>query len=175
MRRAIFLDRDGTIIRDNGYVSDVKHVKFYPSAIDSMLLVQRCFSLFIVTNQTGIGKGLITAADAEKINMHILDILAKHKVIIKEVYCCAHTDEDACECKKPGPYFLFKARDTFGIDLAGSFVIGDHPSDMELACNAGCSGLYLLTGHGSRHRKDIPGEVPVFRNLNSACRYAVRF
>jgi D-glycero-D-manno-heptose 1,7-bisphosphate phosphatase len=171
-QRAIFLDRDGTIIRDKGFISDILHVVLYTKTIDALRLAQKKFSLFIVTNQAGVGRGIITLDEAKRVNDHVVRLLKSNGVNIKELYSCPHIDEDRCDCRKPAPRFLYDARDRYGIDLEKSYVIGDHPSDVELAINAGAQGLYVLTGHGRKHRNEINRKVIAFRNIYYACRFA---
>lgn len=152
---ALFLDRDGTLIKDNGYIKDIKKVVFYPFTFDALRELQKKYLLFIVTNQAGVGKGLITMQEMESVNHYILDQLQKQQIHISKVYICPHKKEDLCDCRKPKPYFIDQACNECEIDLSQSFVIGDHPSDMELGINRNVKGIYLLTGHGRKHYKEL--------------------
>ena len=165
-KKAVFLDRDGTIIQDAGYISRTEDVEFFGDTFESLRQLQEDFELFVVTNQSGVGKGLITASDVERVNGFIDDRLRSEGITIRRWYVCPH--ESGCECKKPSPYFLNSAAAEYGIDLRRSFVIGDHPHDIEFAENAGAVGLYVLTGHGSHHLKDLPLDVQVFHTLSDA-------
>ncbi len=164
-KKAVFLDRDGTIMQDAGYLSNPDQVVFFDDTITVLKQLQNEYELFVVTNQSGISKGLITASDAERINRHIDKFLKDNGIKINEWYVCPHK---TCECKKPKPYFLHKAEKDYDIDLSGSWVIGDHPHDITFADNGGAKGLYVLTGHGARHLDELPHEVPVFHNLTDA-------
>ncbi|MDC7228437.1 MAG: L-threonylcarbamoyladenylate synthase [Spirochaetales bacterium] len=167
-RKAVFLDRDGTIMQDSGYLNSPDQVEFFDDTIAVLYQLQSEYELFIVTNQSGVGKGLITAEGVEKVNGYIDDYLRRSGIIIREWFVCTHTTEDNCECKKPKPYFLNLAAEKYGIDLSQSWVIGDHPHDISFADNGGAKGLYVLTGHGAKHLSELPHDVPVFHNLSSA-------
>jgi len=154
---AVFLDRDGTLIEDAGFLRDVSQVEFYPQTFAALRRLEG-FALFIVTNQSGIAKGHIRAEEAHTVNDYIVRRLAEEGSSIRAVYCCPHQRSDGCECMKPSPYFLRIAVDEHEIDLARSFVVGDHPSDVELAHAVGAKGIYVLTGHGHKHRAEL--QVP---------------
>ena len=153
---AVFLDRDGTLIEDGGNLRDPGEVIFYEETIESLRKLQEHFRLFIVTNQSGVGKGLITAEEAARVNAFVVDHLRRNGVSIADLYCCPHRREDGCDCIKPKPYFLEKAAEKHGLDLRRSFVVGDHPGDSELALGVGAAGIHVLTGHGLKHMREIP-------------------
>ena len=155
MNRAVFLDRDGTIIKDRGYINDIKDVEFYSFSFDCLKELQKSFLLFIITNQPGIGKGLIETDNLDKVHSHILARMSEHAIDIREVYTCPHLKEDRCECRKPNTFFLDHAKKKYSIDLEESYMIGDHPSDIELAIRAKANGIYLLTGHGQKHYPEL--------------------
>jgi D-glycero-D-manno-heptose 1,7-bisphosphate phosphatase len=160
-RPAVFLDRDGTLIEDRGYLSDPAAVEFYPGTIPALRRLASHFELFIVTNQAGIALGITAAEDVARVNEHVADVLARAGISLREVYCCPHSRDDGCLCRKPSPFFLLKAAEDHGIDLARSFVVGDHPHDVQCALNANARGILVLTGHGSAHGDEVPpgGEV----------------
>lgn len=167
-KKAVFLDRDGTIIENSGCIGSIDEVIMFTEAFDALKRLQNHYELFVVTNQSGIGKGFNTAEEVAAVNAFIDSVLRDNGIIIKEWYVCPHDSPDNCECKKPKPYFLNKARDEYGIDLKSSWVIGDHPHDIEFAENGGAKGLYVLTGHGVRHLDELPPDVQVFHNLTEA-------
>jgi D-glycero-D-manno-heptose 1,7-bisphosphate phosphatase len=174
MRPAIFLDRDGTIIKEKGYIADIRDVVFYDYTFNCLRELQNRFILFILTNQPGIGKGIISKNDVENIHSYILQKMQDHGIAIKEIFCCGHKKEDRCPCRKPGTFFIDNAKDKYSIDINGSYVIGDHPSDAELAINAKANGIYLLTGHGRKHYHDlndnIKSKITICRTLEFAAR-----
>ena len=174
MKKAIFLDRDGTLIRDKGVISNQNQVELYPFAIDALRKMQKHFLLFIVTNQSGIADGKVKSKNVTDVNRYLVALLKKKGCRIQDVYCCPHNKADACKCRKPNPYFLKKAARDYNIDLRSSFVVGDHPSDAMLAVNAGASSVYVLTGHGKRHRRDLLFlNTKICKDLGFAARYIV--
>lgn len=170
---AVFLDRDGTLIEDVGFIRDVARVEFYPDTIEALRRL-RDFALFIVTNQSGIAKGLISADEAHGINQFVVQHLAEAGITIQAVYCCPHERADGCECIKPNPYFPRIAERDFGIDLTRSYVVGDHPSDAELADRVGAKGIYVLTGHGLKHREELPADRTIVAGIEEASAAIVR-
>jgi histidinol-phosphate phosphatase family protein len=152
---AVFLDRDGTIIEDRGYLSDPSQVVFFRDTVSSLRCLSTHFALFIVTNQSGVAKGAITMQEVQHVNSHIRSYLSAHGITLLATYVCPHEHVSGCPCIKPNPYFLKKAERDFGIDLGRSFVIGDHPHDVELARNAGARAIYVLSGHGMKHRNEM--------------------
>ncbi len=134
---AIFLDRDGTLIEDRGYLSSPSQAVFYPETVPALWRLQSHFVLFIVTNQIGVSRGILRMEDANRVNMHVVQSLKDEGVAIREVYCCPHTREDGCACIKPKPFFLVKAAQDHGVDLSRSFVVGPYSSPRRLCkvCN----------------------------------------
>lgn len=167
-RPAVFLDRDGTIIDDLGYLSRPEQVIFFSDTITSLLRLQEHYELFIVTNQSGVAKGLVSMEDVECVNAYILSHLSEAGVRIVETYVCPHNRGDGCLCMKPKPYFLIKARKEHFIDLERSFVIGDHPHDVDFALSVGARGIYVLSGHGEKHRKELSEGVLIADGIGEA-------
>ena len=158
--RAIFWDRDGTLIEDRGYLHDPSDVVLYPGTITALRKLQEDFLFFMVTNQVGVAKGLITAAQLQTVNEHLLSLLKQEGISFTGVYVCPHRKEDNCVCRKPEPYFVKIAASEHQLDLSRSFVVGDHPSDLELARRSGAKGIYVCTGHGANHLNELPaGEI----------------
>lgn len=155
MKRAIFLDRDGTINEDVGDLYSRDKLIFIPRAIDALKMLAGGFRLFIVTNQSGIGKKVFTEKEFQSFNHYYIGLLHDQGVRIRRVYHCPHLKEDACVCHKPSPYFLRLAEKTYEIDLRKSFVVGDHPHDIEMAHAVGAGSVYVLTGHGRKHRHEM--------------------
>lgn len=153
---AVFLDRDGTLIEDQGHLGCPSQVAFFPDTAAALRLLQRDFRLFIVTNQLGIAEGVVTAVQVDRVNDFVRARLARAGIRIEATYCCPHRRADGCGCIKPNPHFPREAAERFGLDLSTSFVVGDHPHDVELARRAGAVGIYVLTGHGAKHQGDLP-------------------
>ena len=168
MPKAVFLDRDGTIIEDRGDLHDPSQVVFLPGAFDALRRLQEDFLLFIVTNQSGIAKGAITRQDTDTVNAHVVAELAEAGIRVADVYVCPHRREDGCSCIKPHPHFLHQAATQYGVDLRQSFSVGDHPHDVELARAVGGRGIYVLTGHGEKHRTELPADAVVAGDIGQA-------
>lgn len=175
LRAAVFLDRDGTIIEDHGDLFEPLQVVFFRDTIAALRRLCEHFDLFIVTNQPGVAKGSISLQEVERVNSHVASYLARYGVPIVETYVCPHERAARCHCIKPNPYFLEKAERDFGIDLKRSFVIGDHPHDVELAASVGAIGIYVLSGHGMEHRGEISGDTVVTQGIREAAEYILKW
>ena len=162
------MDRDGTIIHDVGHINNTSLVEFYPYTIQALQKLKDYFLLFIITNQSGISKGILTDKDVEAVNKHIEEKLALWNITINETFYCPHQNKDNCNCKKPNPFFINHAAALYNLDLSGSFIVGDHPSDIECGINAGVTPIYLLSGHGEKHRDELMHEVHVCESILDA-------
>jgi L-threonylcarbamoyladenylate synthase len=167
-RPAVFLDRDGTLIEDRGHLGDPAQAVFFPETAAALRRLGGQFSLFIVTNQNGIAKGFTRPDDVRRVNDHVVARLREAGVEIREVYTCPHQRSDGCVCIKPNPHFLRKAEAEHGVDLSRSFVVGDHPADVDLAANAGARGIYVLSGHGEKHRADVRVPCEIVPGISEA-------
>ncbi len=151
MKRAVFLDRDGTLIEDKDYLHRPEEVIFFPGAIEALGKLQAAgFLLFLVTNQSGVGRGLFTMADVENVHAHIIAELAREGVRLEKIYVASEAPDEPSRGRKPSPQFLFDARDEFGIDLGRSFMVGDKLIDLECGWNAGVKkSIMVRTGYGA--------------------------
>lgn len=156
--KAIFLDRDGTLNYDPGYVYKIQDFELLPGVIEGLNRLKDEFSFFIITNQSGIGKGFYQYEDFEKFNNYLVSHLRKKEIEIKETFCCPHTAEENCDCRKPKLKSIKYFKKKYNIDLNESWMIGDHPSDVLLGLNAHFKAIYLLTGHGKKHRNELEEE-----------------
>jgi D-glycero-D-manno-heptose 1,7-bisphosphate phosphatase len=170
---AVFLDRDGTLIDDAGYIKKISEVNFYPYTFEALSILQEHFLLFIITNQSGIAKGITTEKEVSRVNKFIINTLKDKGIEISDVFCCPHKSEDNCGCKKPKTLFIQKASQMYNIDLNQSFIIGDHPSDVQCGLNAGITPVYLLTGHGIEHKHEINNETVICTNILEASKYLI--
>ena len=171
LRRAVFLDRDGTLIEDRGFLREPSEVCLIPGVLESLRLLSERYLLFIVTNQTGVGEGVLKAEEVDTVNRHLLEVFATHGVHFADVYVCPHKRSDDCVCIKPKPHFLEQAAKDYAVDLAASFAVGDHPHDVEFATNVGAGGIYVLTGHGARHQRELPDGVKVLADIGEAAQW----
>ena len=167
----MFLDRDGTIIEDRGDLSDPAQVVFFRDTVSWLRRLSDHFTLFIVTNQSGVAKGMISIQDVERVNSYVTSYLARYGVPIVATYVCPHERASGCHCIKPNPHFLKKAEGDYGIDLRSSFVIGDHPHDVDFALGVGATGIYVLSGHGMKHRGELSEEAVVANGIAEAAEY----
>jgi L-threonylcarbamoyladenylate synthase len=174
LRPGIFFDRDGTLIEDRGYLHSLSEVVFYKDLFPALQRLKSDFLLFIVTNQPGIGLGILRQEEVEEVNHYIVERLARAGIEIAAVYYCPHRHDQDCQCIKPKPYFVLKAAHEFGLDLSRSFVVGDHPSDVALASNTGTKGVYLLTGHGKKHVEELPPDTFVAGNVMEAAEWILK-
>jgi histidinol-phosphate phosphatase family protein len=155
INKAVFLDRDGTINEDVGDLYLMDKLVILPNAFEALKILQEHFLLFVVTNQSGIGKKIFSEKQYLEFNNYFETLLKNKGIHITHIYCCPHIKEDNCLCRKPQPYFLLKAEADYVIDLKNSFVIGDHPHDMDMAHRVGAYSVYVLTGHGKKHIHEL--------------------
>jgi len=157
MNYAVFLDRDGTLNEDPGYLGDPSQVKLFEGVAESLSILKNTFhfKLIVLSNQAGIARGIITEDAVISVNNKINELLLPNSVQIdKFYYCSSHPDfstAEACICRKPSPKMLYDAVEEFSIDLAHSYFIGDSKTDIECAKNAGVKSILVKTGYGKEH------------------------
>lgn len=158
MNRAVFLDRDGTLIVEKNYLHRPEDVELFPGAGAALKrLFDAGFKLLIVTNQSGIGRGYYTMADAERVNDRVCADLSRDGVRFEKVYIAPEAPDQPSRVRKPSPQFLFDARDEFGLNLAESFMVGDKLIDLECGWNAGVKKSILVrTGYGAGVEQEKP-------------------
>ena len=143
-RSFVFLDRDGTLLADPGYLHRIEDYALLPGVVEGLRALQEAdFGLAIVTNQSGIGRGYFTQQQFDALQSHLLDDLDRHGVRIDGSYFCPHRPDNGCDCRKPATGMLLRARDELDAELASSWVIGDAASDVELAQRAGCRAIRI--------------------------------
>jgi D-glycero-D-manno-heptose 1,7-bisphosphate phosphatase len=155
-RPAAFLDRDGVLNVDHGYVGDVSRFELIPGVVTALQQLQaHGYALIVVTNQGGIARGLYSHSDFSAVMTHLSTLLAIHGVKLDAIMHCPHdirgsvaTLARACQCRKPAPGMVLEAADTLGVDLASSFMVGDKRNDVLAGRAAGVSRCYLVgSGH----------------------------
>jgi D,D-heptose 1,7-bisphosphate phosphatase len=156
MNRAVFLDRDGTLIVEKNYLHKPEEVEIFPGAGAALKkLADAGFKLIIVTNQSGIGRGYYTLADAERVNDRVCADLAPDGVRFEKIYIAPEAPDQPSRVRKPSPQFLFDARDEFDLNLAESYMVGDKLIDLECGWNAGVKKSILVrTGYGAELEKE---------------------
>lgn len=148
-RRALLIDRDGTLIVDVGYPRDPARVELLPGALAALVELQRSFALVIISNQSGLGRGLFSEAEARAVHDRVIELFARGGVEFAGAYYCPHAPEAGCACRKPAPGLLVDAARELGLDLARSIMVGDKPSDVAAGVAAGC--------HTVRFGPDVDG------------------
>ena len=186
MKRAVFLDRDGVLTEEVGYLSDVSQLRFIPDSVKAVqLLNQAELKVIIITNQSGVARGYFSEEVISEIHQEMSNRLLTEKAFIDAVYYCPHHPEGTveryavqCNCRKPALGMLRQAAEEHGIDLKHSCLVGDKLSDIECAQRAGMSGILVLTGYGKDEMKKIADGSPVrpvhiFKNLYQAAQWII--
>ena len=152
--QAIFLDRDGTLNEDPGYLGDPLKVKIYPGVGEALFRLKNNFhfKLIVISNQSGIARGLISKEQVLSVNKMVNKLLAKDNVQIDAFYFCPHHPDFSTaketECRKPSPQMIYQAAEEHDINLSGSYFVGDSVADIECGLNAGLKTILVKTGLG---------------------------
>jgi len=179
MNRAVFLDRDGTLIAEKHYLCRPGDVEILPGAGPALHQLSAAgYQLFLVTNQSGIGRGYFTLAQTEAVHEHICAELARDGVRFQKIYLAPEAPDQPSRGRKPSPQFLLDARDEFALDLAESYMIGDKLIDLECGWNAGvkCS-ILVRTGYGAaleRAEADRLDRAKIVDDLSAAAGWILR-
>ena len=183
--RAVFLDRDGTMIEDVGYLDRLERLKLFPYTIDAVRLLNRGgYKVVVVTTQNGIAQGVLTEAFLHEAHAHLSQLCEAAGGKIEGYYYCPHSTHAAveeyrtdCECRKPKPGMILAAARDHSLDVSQSFVIGDRWRDIEMGLAAGTKALLVETGYGrtqmARRPSGIP-PVPVAGTLIEAASWVLR-
>ncbi|MCX5750060.1 MAG: D-glycero-beta-D-manno-heptose 1,7-bisphosphate 7-phosphatase [Candidatus Saganbacteria bacterium] len=163
MHKAVFLDKDGTINEDLGYINDPRDLKLIPGSAEAIKMLNDAgYKVIVISNQSGIARGYIQENMIQTLNK----ILHKHILNggghVDSIYYCPHHPEIGlhpykknCDCRKPSPGMLKRGAKEHGIDLSQSYMIGDRVSDIEAGKNAGCKTILTLTGYGKEEQKAL--------------------
>ncbi len=182
MNRAVFLDRDGTLIEEVGYLDRIDRVSVFPYSIDAVRLLNRGgFVVIVATNQAGIARGFFDEAFVEATHRSLSDTLAAGGARVDGFYFCPHHPDakldsyrQACDCRKPQPGMLRRAAADHHLDLARSFVVGDRPHDIAAGTAVGAKGVLVRTGYGDRAAQSDHGAAAVSDNLMGAVSWILR-
>ena len=184
MNKAVFLDRDGTLNEDPGYLGDPDKLFLFPDTGTTLSLLKNeyHFKLIVISNQSGIARGLITEEDVTLVNAELNKKLSKFNVQIDAFYYCPfHPDfnsEDESVCRKPSPKMILDAAQEFDIELKASYLIGDSDIDINAAVNAGLKSILVKTGKGAesisilQNGNNFPSFVA--ENLTEACNFIIK-
>ncbi len=164
-KAAVFLDRDDTIIRDKGYLSDPEGIEILAGVPEAIrILNSRSIPVIVITNQSGIARGFFDEETLRTIHKRLLALLREQGAVIDAIYYCPHLSEGAvrkyaiaCTCRKPDTGMLIQAARDFGLDLPSCFMVGDKPEDIEVIHRVGGKGVFMSTGkhHDTGHRADF--------------------
>lgn len=175
MRRAVFLDRDGTINVDHGYTYQLSDLELFAGSSEAIRLLNEAqYLVIIITNQAGVAKGYFTEADVTAFNIELKRMLFFRGARIDAWYYCPHHPHGrplyniACNCRKPAPGMIYRAQNDWDIDLSQSWVIGDKWTDLQAGIAAGCKPILVLTGNGKKEVNHIPKLIPRCDNLLAA-------
>lgn len=162
MKRFVLLDRDGTINVDSHYLARPEQVELLPNSAEGLLELRRLgLGLIVVTNQSGVGRGLFDETRLSQIHDRLRALLRQRGVELDGIVACTHHPDDNCRCRKPLPGLAETAARDFGFSSAQSFVIGDKPCDIELGAAIGATTFLVRTGYGSQFATDA-GVQPHF-------------
>lgn len=150
--KAVFLDRDDTIIYDRHYLRDPELVELMPGVVEALRhFHEQGFLLILVSNQSGIARGLITEHELRLVGDRLEEMLLSHGVKLDSVYYCPHGPDDGCDCRKPRIGMAQQAKLEFDLDLSECYMIGDKESDIEFGRNFGARGSFLSIDEAVKH------------------------
>jgi len=179
-RPAAFLDRDGTIGEELGYVNHIDRFQMFPYAAEAIReLNETHVPVIVVTNQGGIARNIFPESLVHEVHRKMVAELAAGGAHVDAIYFCPHKSEDACECRKPNPGLLERAAREHFLDLAGSWIVGDRYADLEMGHVTGSRGILVMTGYGrgeyELHRSIWPRQPDALaENLRDAVRLILR-
>lgn len=163
MSGGVFLDRDGTIIQEVGFLRDPKGVTLVPGASRAIRLINHLgLRAVVVSNQSGVARGYFPASVVEEINRRVGLMLKQEGAVLDGVYYCPHLPDEGCSCRKPEPGMLHKAAEELGIELSHSYMIGDKAADIGTIHRVGGEGALVLTGYGQGELETWHGAQPDF-------------
>jgi histidinol-phosphate phosphatase family protein len=170
LRPAVFVDRDGTLINDIGYLGDPDGLSFYPGIPEALRRLQdRGYLIVVVTNQSGIGRGYFNEETAIAVNCAMLRMLRDKGVMVAAIYYCPHHPDEGCSCRKPGQLMILRALKDLDIDDSLSWIVGDMDKDIWTGINAGLRPILVETG------KSEKGSIPAHVKRSASVVEAVNF
>jgi D-glycero-D-manno-heptose 1,7-bisphosphate phosphatase len=163
MNRAVFLDRDGTLIRDKGFICHFKDVEIFPFSLQSLKMMNEYgFRIIVITNQSAIARGICTENQVMNIHREMTGFFKRSGAVIDAFYYSPYLEDAPVpkfrkrdESRKPAPGMILKAAEDFGVNLSESFVIGDSSRDILAGKKAGCKTILVLTGNGPLARMEL--------------------
>ena len=147
----VLLDRDGTVIEDRHYLADPDGVALLPGAVEGLRKLGAAgYRLALLTNQSGIGRGLFSEDDMHRVHERLRALLVAHGVELDGIFFCPHGPDEACDCRKPAPGLFMQAAARLGARPERTCIVGDKAIDVRLAKNVGARGILVRTGYGAR-------------------------
>jgi D,D-heptose 1,7-bisphosphate phosphatase len=180
LNKAVFLDRDGTLNEDPGYLGDPAKLILFPETGNALYMLKSDgYKLIVISNQSGVARGLITSEMVNSVNLKLNEKLREFNTGIDAFYICPFHPEfstqDECTCRKPSPRLVFEAAAEHHIDLSKSYFIGDTSADMECGFNAGLKTILVKTGYGAETFSMLQkqNKFPSFvaENILEACKF----
>ncbi|MFZ5862133.1 MAG: D-glycero-alpha-D-manno-heptose-1,7-bisphosphate 7-phosphatase [Nitrospirota bacterium] len=152
----VFLDRDGTLNHDEGYMSDPNRLVLLPGAAEAVAALNAAgVKAVVITNQSGVGRGLVTREDLERVHDRLAALLARHGARLDGMYSCLHRPDEGCDCRKPGTALAVRAARDLGVNAARSAMIGDKSVDMELGRRLGGLAVLVRSGEGTKTESEL--------------------
>lgn len=170
-RPAVLLDRDGTLIEEREYLAEPAHVALIPGTVEALRRLSAAgYALVLVSNQSGIARGLFDEGDYERVHARLVQLLAAEGVRLDGAYHCPHHPEHTgnCECRKPAPGLFLRAARDLGLDLGRSVLVGDRVRDVAAAEALGARAFLVETGYGARERSGVPPWMEIVPDLGVA-------
>lgn len=159
---AVFLDRDGTINEEMGYINHLSRFKVFPQAAPAIRRLNEAgLKVVVISNQSGLARGYFPATLMKEVHRQLTGILAAGGARLDGIYLCTHHPDADCPCRKPKPELILQAARELDLDLPRSYLIGDRYNDLQTAANAGVKGILVLTGYGPGEYEYLRNKVPV--------------
>jgi D-glycero-D-manno-heptose 1,7-bisphosphate phosphatase len=177
---AVFLDRDGTINEEMGYINHLDRFVLLPRTTQAIRKLNDAgLKVVVITNQSGAARGYFPATLVEEVHRRLQELLAHEGARLDAIYTCLHGPDAGCPCRKPRPGLLLQGAQDLNLDLSRSYLVGDRYKDMETAANAGAKGILVLTGYGlgefEHFHESAPARpVHVAANLLEAAEFIIQ-
>ena len=166
--KVVILDRDGTIVVDRNYLSDPGGLEFLPGAAEGLRSLHRQgYRLVVITNQSGVGRGLFSLERLAAMNRRLMEMVQENGALLERIYCCPHRPEDRCLCRKPRPKLLLDAASELGFTPRRAIVIGDKAGDVEFGRNVGATTMLIGSiGEADYVVRDLTHAATVLKTLS---------
>jgi histidinol-phosphate phosphatase family protein len=179
MKKTVFLDRDGTIIDDVHYPKDKEKITLLPKAAEGLrALVEKDYQLIVISNQSGVGRGIISDFQFREVHNRFIELLKEEEVLIEHFAYCFHLPEDHCKCRKPETKMIEKFLHSHSIDIKNSYMVGDKECDILLGKNMQLNPILVTTGKGKQALEDLKDELknanPYFQTCDNLLDFALK-